>query len=185
MEVGTKNPRIKTENCLRSVECLVSMRGRMKNIGGTRKFLSFAVLISAIVLFVVLMAWAQETKAPKPAPAAKATGQNGQVAHGKYIVEEVAKCVNCHTPRDANGEIDTARQLMGAPVFFQPAQPVADWPQICPRIGGTPPGTDQEMVTLLTTGIWNTGRPLRDPMPKFHMTREDAEAVVAYLKSLK
>jgi mono/diheme cytochrome c family protein len=41
------------------------------------------------------------------------------------------------------------------------------------------------MVTLLTTGIWNTGKELRDPMPKFHMTREDAAAVVAYLKSLK
>jgi len=40
------------------------------------------------------------------------------------------------------------------------------------------------MITLLTTGIWIDGKPLRDPMPKFHMTRADAEAVLAYLKSL-
>jgi len=37
---------------------------------------------------------------------------------------------------------------------------------------------------LLTTGVWITGKPLRDPMPKFHMAPADAEAVVAYLKSL-
>ena len=40
------------------------------------------------------------------------------------------------------------------------------------------------MITLLTTGIWVTGKPLRPPMPRFHMTRADAEAVLAYLKSL-
>jgi mono/diheme cytochrome c family protein len=119
------------------------------------------------------------------AQTAEPAANNSQAARGKYIVEEVAKCINCHTPRDQNGEIDRSRLLNGAPVFFQPAQRMADWPVVCPRIGGTPPGTDPEMVTLLTTGIWKTGKPLRDPMPKFHMTREDAEAVVAYLKSLK
>jgi mono/diheme cytochrome c family protein len=40
------------------------------------------------------------------------------------------------------------------------------------------------MITLLTTEIWTTGKPLRSPMPEFHMTRADAEAVLAYLKSI-
>ena len=40
------------------------------------------------------------------------------------------------------------------------------------------------MITLLTTSISRSGKPLRAPMPQFHMTRSDAEAVVAYLKSL-
>jgi hypothetical protein len=40
------------------------------------------------------------------------------------------------------------------------------------------------MIKLLTTGIWNTGNRLRLPMPQFRMDRSDAEAVVAYLKSL-
>jgi len=47
-----------------------------------------------------------------------------------------------------------------------------------------PPATDAQMITLLTTGIWVTSKPLRSPMPSFHMTRADAEAVLAYLKSL-
>jgi len=52
-----------------------------------------------------------------------------------------------------------------------------DWPILAPRIGGTPPGTDAEMVTLLTTES-EYREALRQPMPQFRMTREDAEAVV-------
>jgi hypothetical protein len=40
------------------------------------------------------------------------------------------------------------------------------------------------MITLLTTSISRSGKPLRAPMPRFHMIRSDAEAVVTYLKSL-
>jgi mono/diheme cytochrome c family protein len=40
------------------------------------------------------------------------------------------------------------------------------------------------MVKLLTTGIWTTGNRLRPPMPQFRLNRQDAEAVVAYLKSV-
>jgi mono/diheme cytochrome c family protein len=46
------------------------------------------------------------------------------------------------------------------------------------------PASDADIVKLLTTGIWNTGAHLRAPMPQFRMNRSDAEAVVAYLKSV-
>ena len=151
----------------------------------------FVFLIVVSVLFTVFMAWAQQPAAPAKAaaPAAKTAqggaAAGGNVARGKYIVEDVAMCTTCHTPRLANGAIDTTHSLQGSPVYYQAAMKVSDWPQICPRIGGTPPATDEEMITLLTTAIWTDGKQLRDPMPKFHMTREDAAAVVAYLKSLK
>jgi hypothetical protein len=41
------------------------------------------------------------------------------------------------------------------------------------------------MITLPTTSISRSGKLLRAPMLRFHMIRSDAEAVVAYLKSLK
>jgi hypothetical protein len=42
------------------------------------------------------------------------------------------------------------------------------------------------MITLLTTGIWRRpGNYLHPPMPQFRMNRQDAEAVVAYLKAAK
>jgi len=123
---------------------------------------------------------AQEAK--KPAPAAAASGS--PVARGQYIVEGVAMCGTCHTPRLPNGQLDRSRWLAGGSVPYMPAQRTADWPTVAPRLAGLPPASNDAMVTLLTTGIWTTGQQLRDPMPKFHMTRADAEAVVAYLKTV-
>src|ERR1700739_2169831 len=44
----------------------------------------------------------------------------GDVARGKYLVESVAVCGQCHTPRNANGELDQSRKLKGSSVFLQP-----------------------------------------------------------------
>jgi mono/diheme cytochrome c family protein len=155
----------------------------MRTLFSSRKFLFSSSVVAVLVLSMVLVAMAQANKAATQAQTT--TANSAQIARGKYIVNDVAMCTMCHSPRTASGDIDQTKLLMGAPTFLRPAQPMADWPNICPRIGGTPPGTDQEMVTLLTTGIWKTGQPLRQPMPQFRMTKEDAEAVVAYLKSLK
>jgi mono/diheme cytochrome c family protein len=113
------------------------------------------------------------------------TGTNsGQINRGKYIVEGVAMCGTCHTPRTDSGEIDRDLWLDGASLWLLPAHPTADWPLKAPRLAGSPAASDEELVRLLTTGIWKTGDHLRSPMPQFRMSREDAEAVVAYLRSL-
>ena len=119
----------------------------------------------------------------KSQPAAEKTGA-GNVARGKYIVESVAMCGQCHTPRDSQGNPDRGRWLQGGSLPFAPATADPNWPVSAPRIGGNPPANDADMVKLLTTGIWVTGNRLRFPMPQFRMDRSDAEAVVAYLKSV-
>jgi len=53
-----------------------------------------------------------------------------------------------------------------------------------PRIAGSPPDTNEDFIRLMTTGIARTGKPPNPPRPDFRMTRADAEAVLAYLKSL-
>jgi len=117
-------------------------------------------------------------------PAAKAES-GGEVARGKYLVEGVAMCGECHTPRDGGGNLDRSRWLQGAPVRWASADgEMSNWPLIAPRIGGNPPASDADMIKLLTTGIWTTGRPLRSPMMPFRMSDADAKAVVAYLKSV-
>jgi len=108
----------------------------------------------------------------------------GDVARGKYIVENVAMCGQCHTPRHGNGELDQSRKLQGSSVFLQPPYADPNWPINAPRIGGNPPASDADMVKLLTTGIWTNGKTLRFPMMPFRMNEADAKAVVAYLKSL-
>jgi mono/diheme cytochrome c family protein len=117
------------------------------------------------------------------APAIPAT--QAEIARGKYLVEDVAMCPQCHTPRDGNGALDHAHELEGTSDFFQPPHPDANWPLKAPRIGGNPPANDQDMIKLLTTGIWTDGKPLRLPMMPFRMSEADAKAVLAYLKSVR
>jgi mono/diheme cytochrome c family protein len=107
------------------------------------------------------------------------------VARGDYLVNKVAMCPQCHTPRDSNGALDPRRPLEGAPELFQPPNPDPNWPLKAPRIGGNPPASDQDLIKLLTTGIWTDGKPLRLPMMPFRMNEGDARAVVAYLRSVK
>ena len=139
--------------------------------------------VGILLAFLSSAGLAAFVQSQKSEPANKPS--EASVARGKYLVEGVARCGQCHTPHDESGGRDRARVLQGAPVPFLPAKPDANWPISAPRIGGTPlPASDADIVKLLTTGIWTTGNPLRAPMPEFHMSRSDAEAVVAYLKSV-
>jgi mono/diheme cytochrome c family protein len=158
-----------------------------KTIPGVLGSLIASLSVLALLLFMVAGVYVTATtREMKQLERGAKTGANvNLIARGQYIVEGVAACGDCHTPRDENGISDRTRWLKGAPVFFQPAQAVPGWPIVAPRLAGLPPGSDAEIITLLTTGIWQqTNKPLRLPMPRFQMTRSDAEAVVAYLKSL-
>lgn len=107
-----------------------------------------------------------------------------RVARGKYIVEDVAVCTQCHTPHTGSGDLDRSRWLEGSALWIQPASPDPNWPLRAPRLAGSPPGSDGDLISLLTTGQWRGGQRLRAPMPQFRMSNEDAQAVVAYLRSL-
>jgi mono/diheme cytochrome c family protein len=109
---------------------------------------------------------------------------NTVLARGAYLVDDVAKCGTCHTPRDDQDKPDARRALSGGPVPYRPVREAGEWADVAPRLAGLPPGNDDEIVRLLMTGISRTGRPPRPPMPQFRLTRSDAEAVLAYLKSL-
>jgi hypothetical protein len=161
-----------------------------------RRCRSNLVLAGALILLLVatVMTTSPAARSPRIATLERqagppAAGQRNspaadQVQRGRYIVTSVARCIDCHTPRDERGNLRESRLLMGAPTRYLPAQPTSDWPTICPRIGGTPPATDEQIIRLLMTGVWKDGGHLRPPMPQFRMTREDAEAVLAFLKSL-
>lgn len=139
-----------------------------------------SAVVVGVVGFSAILAAAQ---APQQ-PTGNSSTSQGKVARGQYIVNGVAMCGMCHTPRNDAGEIDRGRWLDGAALWLLPAHPDAGWPLKAPRIAGSPAASDEEIVRLLTTGIWKSGTYLRPPMPQFRMSKEDAEAVVAYLRSL-
>ena len=109
-----------------------------------------------------------------------------QLARGRYITRDVAMCVQCHTPRDASGAIIEEQAFMGAP-FPLPAPsfiPQGAWCLSTPRIAGLPGFTDAEAVEFFMNGARLGRHQPKWPMPPFHLSRADAEAVVAYLRSL-
>jgi mono/diheme cytochrome c family protein len=120
---------------------------------------------------------------PKEESAARSAG--GALAErGRYIVHDVALCVQCHSPRDENGNLLETKLLTGARIPFDSPYPGHPWAYQAPNIRGMIGYTEAEGVRLLTEGITRGGTPPRPPMQQFHMTTEDARAVVAYLKSL-
>jgi mono/diheme cytochrome c family protein len=141
-------------------------------------------LIRSFLLFFLGLAVGLFAAAAQVKPSGNTAGNQTQVERGRYIVENVAMCELCHTPRDEHGNPDKGRWLQGGPAQLRPSYPSPYWALVEPKIGGGPPGTDADFIKLLTTGISRTGSPPNPPMPPFRMTRADAEAVLAYLKSL-
>lgn len=119
------------------------------------------------------------------AAAARPGDTAASVDHGKYLAEHVAMCIQCHTPRDEEGNLLLSQRFQGAPVPFVSPWPNSRWANTAPSIAGLPQYTTDQAVKLLTTGISRTGQSLRSPMPPFRMSESDARDIIAYLKSLE
>jgi mono/diheme cytochrome c family protein len=115
-------------------------------------------------------------------PAAAAPASN--VERGRYLVEQVGMCGDCHTPHDEKGEPIRAKLLQGASLPFKPAVPMPVWADTAPNIAGLPGWEDPAAVKYLMTGLAHNGSPARPPMPRYRFSQEDAAAVVAYLRSV-
>lgn len=133
------------------------------------------ILFSLTVFSLLAMAWSCAARDP----------QTRLVARGKYIVENVGMCADCHSPRNERGEYIQERWLQGSLLAFAPTVQMPVWAGAAPAIAGLPGISEADAVKLLETGTTGSGVRKRPPMPDFRLSHEDATAVVAYLKSLK
>ena len=136
-----------------------------------------------LVLLQPLLLSQRPAAAPAIRPAATTTTlPRGNPEHGRYIVEHVAMCIECHSGRDARGAILESERFLGAPIPFAPPWP-NDWAMRAPRNRGLPGYTDDLALRLLTQGaIGRNGEQLRAPMPRFRMSVQDAADVIAYMR---
>ncbi len=112
------------------------------------------------------------------------------VAYGKYLVEEVARCADCHTPKTAQGKRDDSKAMKGKLIDVQPVKPGGHWHKASPDI--TPSGKvwtswggAEAIKKYLMTGVSPTGHPAGAPMPPYQLKEAEAAAIVAYLQTLK
>jgi len=119
-------------------------------------------------------------------PFASLAADPAQRERGRYIAHDVAMCVQCHTPRDASGALIEEEEFMGAafPVAAPSFIPEGAWCVTTPRIAGLPGFTDDEAVEFFMNGARLGRHQPKWPMPPFHLNRADAEALVAYLRTL-
>jgi hypothetical protein len=144
------------------------------------------VLLRAVLLLVVVIAGmlsmssnAFQRRFAMPGPPTKA-----DIDRGRYLVEQIAKCPECHTPRKPDGELDSAAWLRGAPIWIRPVAPIPNWADRAPALAGLPSFTEAQAEKVLEDGTGPNGEELRPPMHIYHMAPVDARAIVAYLKSL-
>src|SRR5258707_15721979 len=111
-----------------------------------------------------------------PGPATKA-----EVERGRYLVEEVAKCPECHTPRKPNGELDSTAWLRGAPIWIKPVAAIPNWADQAPALAGLPSFTEAQAEKGLEDGTGPNEQEMRPPLQIHLRGRADARALVAHL----
>jgi mono/diheme cytochrome c family protein len=108
------------------------------------------------------------------------------VERGKYLVEVIGACGNCHTPKGPAGELP-GRHMAGG-FRIEEGFGVAITPNITPdRETGIGSWSDAEIVRAIREGKGRDGRTLGPPMP-YDLYRglsdTDVNAIVAFLRTL-
>lgn len=111
--------------------------------------------------------------------------QSPEWNRGAYLVEALAHCGECHTPRDALGGLDPSRRLAGAPI------PGGDGrnPNITPSDDGIGDWSAQDIAFSLADGTTPDGDVFGGDMAHVvdnlaELPQADRDAIAVYLKSV-
>ena len=110
----------------------------------------------------------------------------GQLERGRYLVETLAGCGNCHTPRGPNGPLKD-KKFAGGEVIKH-----ADFTAVTPNITPDPrtgigKWTDDQIALAIREGRRPDGQLLGPAMPSRSyrsLADEDVKAIVAYLRNV-
>jgi mono/diheme cytochrome c family protein len=138
-------------------------------------------LLCAVVFLAASVGASRLFSAAQKAPSAPAPGA---IERGHYLVENVAMCEECHTPRDEKGNLDESRRLQGAAIWIVPVHRMTNWANRAPALAGFEEFTEEQGEQILEKGVGPNGLELQPPMHTYHMNHADAQAVIAYLRSL-
>lgn len=131
-------------------------------------------------------------RSSRPAGDARASGGEGtangdpaMIERGRYLVDHVAACGQCHTPGGATP--DTTRYLAGVECLVNDNGACLHSGNLTSSSTGLARRTDAQIKAMFMDGRRPEGRALNPVMPYwvFHNMRdEDADAIVAYLRTV-
>jgi len=115
----------------------------------------------------------------------------GDPVRGKYIVDHVAACGDCHTPRNMDGSPDLTKYLAGVDCLFDvdadPSIGCISSRNLTNHMTGLMSRTDSQIIDMFTKGMRPGGKAMSSVMPYYvfgNMTMDDKLAVVAYLRTV-
>jgi cytochrome c553 len=116
-------------------------------------------------------------------------GMTAQVARGKYLVDVVATCGDCHTPRLPSGAPDMTKYLAGNAKFISTPGGDLGSRNLTNDETGLKSRTDAEIKAMFLNGErpGATKEYLNPVMPYYvfhNMSEADADAIVAYLRTV-
>jgi mono/diheme cytochrome c family protein len=122
-----------------------------------------------------------------PPPSIEVPRTPERIARGAYLSRHIAGCTDCHGERDwSKYSAPQMREREGhGGMAFRLDIGTLYAPNITPAAIGT--WTDGEVLRAMTSGVSKDGRPLFPLMPYesfARMAREDAEAVIAFIRTL-
>ena len=152
------------------------------------------VLLVIVALAAIGVSWLVLRKpAQRPASAQKIEATPERIARGRYLVEHVSACLDCHSERTLayglprkpgregiggfvwDAKIGFPGTLAAANITPDPETGLGQW-------------TDGEIMRAIREGVARDGKALFPIMPYNHyrrMSDDDAAAVVAYLRTIK
>lgn len=119
--------------------------------------------------------------------AGEAAAQSAAVARGDYLANTIMTCANCHSPKGPPAAV-AGKDYSGGLVFDEPPFKVTASNITPDRETGIGNWTDAQIKAAILTGKRPNGVALAEIMPTaFYpiLTDGDADALVAYLKSLR
>jgi len=116
--------------------------------------------------------------------AAASSAPSAKLERGKFLVDHVAMCGDCHTPRNQKGELIQEKYRKGTVLCFKPTAPVPGWADKAPNIAGLPGWEEQRCDQIPEDGACLQRSTGKAYMPQFRLNKEDATAIVTYLRSL-
>jgi mono/diheme cytochrome c family protein len=146
---------------------------------------------------VALLVACGDNRSVRPPDAPVDADEETAVERGAYIVNVLGACTFCHTPLLGSGERDPNKLLGGVSCFVDLDSDTfldnnngtgcLSTRNLTPHATGLGNKTDTEIKNAFRNGIRTDGKKIVPVMPwwLFHnMTDDDADAVVAYLKSI-
>lgn len=109
-----------------------------------------------------------------------------RIRYGQYLAQ-IGHCMDCHTPRDAHGQLITARLSAGGQAIPGPAGTLVMSRNLTPDPSGLLHWSDAQIERAIRDGVDKDGQPLVRVMAfdwYRNISDTDMKSIIAYLRSL-